>query len=297
MKLIFENWRKYILKESNLINGSELGTQVHASEAYIADAIKKFQSHAKLSSFVDPSRPKPFGFYTSTLRELGNDMYGSSWNDFLKSPDGKKVRNSTSAFLLKPQTGAKILQIATTDDYENIKKKYPLTNSKWIDWNRVAQDFDAVHFTEDVAIKIGFDVEQTTWFKTDVLDVILARNDKQIEQKRIKETKEALKVYLTYPSNWEMLSIYPATLHSQQQKDSYKFRQEVLNFIKNYINNPSATTKELYNAPKPPANFYQQDRYTPEILQTIETCRDEADWYDLQYNIIHEFEDKKESHY
>lgn len=148
-----------------------------------------------LSSKPEPEKINPIGddlfwkprggLWTSTLDDDRGD-----WVRWLEGEDYSlsDPRWGGDLWLLEP-ADAKVLVLATPDDYNNICKRFPHPNKDLVkglrsheymaDWQRVAKAFDAVHIPNPHPYRLGLfdeyysagmffntcDAESTCWFR------------------------------------------------------------------------------------------------------------------------------------
>jgi hypothetical protein len=123
------------------------------------------------------SRPFGFGFYTSTITELGCGM----WRTYLES-NSSLFSKPWYEWEIQPEPEAKVLEITCAREWTQLVTQYQRSGSGFIypDWVAVSADFDAVHLTaRGVAAVQGFcfptsrgltapvywDVESTLWLR------------------------------------------------------------------------------------------------------------------------------------
>ncbi|WP_257275838.1 MULTISPECIES: hypothetical protein [unclassified Endozoicomonas] len=92
----------------------------------------------------------------------------TAWIEWCRE-NGLNFWLGTSAAQFKVSETAKIFNIDSTEKYEYLLKNFPhAEDDNYIDWERVATEFDAVHCTEDFFIP-GWDCESTAWFNKEKL--------------------------------------------------------------------------------------------------------------------------------
>lgn len=108
-------------------------------------------------------------FWTSTLKkDATSSKSTTAWIVWCRE-NSMRFLLGNSAAQFKVSETAKIFKIDALEKYENLVKNFPHEeNDDYIDWERVATEFDAVHCTEDFCIP-GWDCESTAWFNTDKL--------------------------------------------------------------------------------------------------------------------------------
>jgi hypothetical protein len=205
---------RLVLREKRLheraVAGSSLGNQAHVSADETLDAVTRFESHDEISTF-NRNHTKPSGFYTSTAVEKFKRLK-SDWRGYMYHENYGSVG---CILLLKVSPSAKIAEINNTQDYMELLKKYgvnPLTEKKFdlskaadperlkalmsmpsyrppenynLNFDAIAKDFDGFRITRSgvsaiQSISSGWDVEQTVWFNTKVLQIIPAKEDSEI---------------------------------------------------------------------------------------------------------------------
>ena len=140
------------------------------------------------------------GFWTSTYTP--KDRHISSWVEWCSSeqPDWLKGKY----YILYPKKEIKIYKINNYDDLKYIFEKYPYYNKEheailrhqhFIDWEKVAKDYDAVQITEkgeliargnctfflqDGYSLYGWDCESTVWFRNVFDEIKLLKEVKNV---------------------------------------------------------------------------------------------------------------------
>lgn len=118
-----------------------------------------------------PNKPQEDGvLWTSTLKDQQTE-----WNKFCNV---EQFGSPEKAALFSVDPGAKIYRISSQEDYDALYEKYPLQatdpmekmiyegkGTGNIDFEAVAQDYDAIHFTGERIFEMrSWDVESTIWF-------------------------------------------------------------------------------------------------------------------------------------
>ncbi|WP_448217549.1 hypothetical protein [Endozoicomonas sp. 2B-B] len=116
-----------------------------------------------------PSDKPDNAFWTSTLKkDATNNKSTTAWIEWCRE-NSLRFWLGNDAAQFKVSETAKILKIDSFEKYENLVKNFPhAENDDYIDWERVATEFDAVHCTEDFCIP-GWNCESTAWLNTDKL--------------------------------------------------------------------------------------------------------------------------------
>jgi hypothetical protein len=152
-----------------------IGLQIHIT--------KYGKSMPKLVEVIGKCTGKPHGgLWTSTFNK--NNIYKSEWHEYIIR---SQVNWLGSAWLVYPEPKLKIFDVASTDDINDLvyngyaiydknasfEREYlidPYThfNMRYIiDWERLAEEYDAFHVPSYMAIRYmkDWDVESTVWFK------------------------------------------------------------------------------------------------------------------------------------
>lgn len=128
----------------------------------------KLRKKLPLRMRVQSDKPEN-AFWTCTLKkDPTSSKSTTAWIEWCRE-NGLNFWLGTSAAQFKVSETAKIFNIDSTEKYEYLLKNVPhAEDDNYIDWERVATEFDAVHCTEDFYIP-GWDCESTAWFNRDKL--------------------------------------------------------------------------------------------------------------------------------
>lgn len=116
------------------------------------------------------------GLWTSTYSETE----GSAW--VRRCAEGMPEWLTENCYLIEIGAGAKVYEVDSYEDLARLRRRYPDRKSpfkvfvafkEFVDWTKVARDYDGVHLTEhgQRATRFtepslyGWDVECTVWFK------------------------------------------------------------------------------------------------------------------------------------
>ena len=120
---------------------------------------------------------KPFrALWTSTF--LPDGPFASAWIEMTGLPYASPVGNVPApAYLLRPSKRAAVREIGSAGDWSALLERYSVERGGLlaaIDWERVSDDYDAVHMkgagvrathTLKEDSSNGWDVESTAWFR------------------------------------------------------------------------------------------------------------------------------------
>ncbi len=116
--------------------------------------------------------------------KLGSGLWTSTYrnnsSDWVETPKGMALYEpEDNWFLLEPYPAARILTIDTAADLQNLLREFAQfpawsTRTRYPDFERLAQHYDALHLTEDGQERTrlshphslyGWDSESTLWFR------------------------------------------------------------------------------------------------------------------------------------
>jgi len=157
------NWPEMPAKEE----GKQLGPQLHISPY---SELKTAVVPVKNTRFVKPEPGS--GLWTSTYRDGG-----SAWVDAAEEM-GFSPR-SVNWFVLEPDPNARVLVMRTLADLRRLLRDFaapplwPGSNMMWPDFERISDNWDAIHLTEagqwktrlTIPSLYGWDSESTLWFR------------------------------------------------------------------------------------------------------------------------------------
>lgn len=139
---------------------------------------------------LDWCKPMKGGLWTSTLIKGS----WSSWCEWTKHENFKYVKNG-DAYVLNVAPQAKIFEISTRSDLDWLIERYTSENKLFdgadryfirLNWEKLQEDFDAVHFSQDGVKNLlrnysrdgtrynvsmsAWDAESTVWFRWKFID-------------------------------------------------------------------------------------------------------------------------------
>ncbi|MGO0306919.1 hypothetical protein ACTL6P_09965 [Endozoicomonas acroporae] len=196
---------------------SSIYDNYHSSQVFIPRRDQQFDMQRLLSSRKvvknDPSIQFHFGhigknfpiwlrvpsdkpentFWTSTLKketateeeetateETKTEKNTTAWIEWCRNSGMHIFLGKTAAQFQVSET-ANIFHIDSYEKYEHLLKEYPHSgNDDFIDWERVAIDFDAVHCAQGFDLP-GWSCESTAWFNRDKLVFLKSLNSQEID--------------------------------------------------------------------------------------------------------------------
>jgi hypothetical protein len=177
MKLILENWKRFINEQSKTGQDMQLHTfhnpNAHDFVTY-EDGDLQYRAGTDVKNHKDRNEPDGV-IWTSTAIPSDKGTYTSEWDKHnLDMGGGKKYfKEREGAILLKP-VSAKILHIDGSN-YEELLKKYGEGSKKdFLNWEGIAKDYDAVHFDGNIPPYINtVDIESTAIFNPDAYEPVV----------------------------------------------------------------------------------------------------------------------------
>ncbi|WP_422467632.1 hypothetical protein [Endozoicomonas sp. ALC013] len=120
-------------------------------------------------------------FWTSTLKkETTTGKNTTAWIEWCRVNPSNSFLGKTAAQFQVLET-ANIFHIDSNEKYKCLLKEYPHpVVHNYVDWERVAINFDAVHCTQDFRIP-SWDCESTAWFNKDKLVFLKSLNSQEID--------------------------------------------------------------------------------------------------------------------
>lgn len=124
-------------------------------------------------------------FWTSTLKketttEKNTEKNTTAWIEWCRGNSMRCLLGKTAAQFQVLET-TNIFHIDSGEKYAYLLKKYPHSeDDNYIDWERVAIDFDAVHCAQDFDLP-GWSCESTAWFNKDKLVFLKSLNSQEID--------------------------------------------------------------------------------------------------------------------
>ena len=178
MKLLLENWRQYLVEQAD----GPMAIQKHTFHNHGAsDQVVLQNNELELLYNIDikndPQRNEPIGgMWTSTAEKQKDGSYASKWDEHNmemgRGAGGSLVptglKQVWGSILLKPNPGAKILEI-DDENYDILLQKYGEGAKKgYLNWKEIAGDYDAAHFSGASMQKLRtVDIESTIIFDLD----------------------------------------------------------------------------------------------------------------------------------
>ncbi|MBO9492489.1 hypothetical protein J7438_00040 [Thalassotalea sp. G20_0] len=120
-------------------------------------------------------------FWTCTLKkETTTKKNTTAWIEWCRENSENSWLGKTAAQFQVLET-ANIFHIDSNEKYKCLLKEYPhRANHNYVDWERVAINFDAVHCTQDFFLPT-WDCESTAWFNKDRLVFLKSLNSQEID--------------------------------------------------------------------------------------------------------------------
>ena len=177
MKQLLENWKRFINEQSKTGQDMQLHTfhnpNAHDFVTY-EDGDLQYRAGTDVENHKDRNEPDGV-IWTSTAIPSDKGIYTSEWDEHnLEMGGGKRnFKRAHGAILLKP-VSAKILHIDGSN-YEELLKKYGEGSKKdFLNWEGIAEDYDAVHFDGNIPPYINtVDIESTAIFNPDAYEPVV----------------------------------------------------------------------------------------------------------------------------
>ena len=189
MKLILENWKKYLAEMGvGAFTGGKLQLFIPRACPGEECSVQKFQDITKVSSDGGFANKPRGGVWTSTANladpSSPEEIWTSGWNEWMKYEMPNWMNRQ--GILLKPMT-SNIFHIENEKDLEKLATEFPLKGegsslgffrgSSPIDYVKAFEVYDAIHFGTTGGQSAypdpgAWDVESTCWKDLSVLEIL-----------------------------------------------------------------------------------------------------------------------------
>ena len=191
MKLIMENWKKYLTEMGvGAFTGGKLQLFIPRTCPDEECSIQKFQDIKPVKN-GNTAANKPWGGVWTSTANLADpsspeEIWTSAWNEWMKYNMSSWM--NPQGILLKPLT-SNIFHIENEEDLEKLAAEFPLKgegssfgfgfgrSSSPIDYEKAFETYDAIHFGTTGGQSAypdpgAWDVESTCWKDLSVLKII-----------------------------------------------------------------------------------------------------------------------------